>query len=45
MPAREDLMLSDEQKMYIEYRFNFNDRINTEHNQLHGVSEQFIGTV
>jgi len=30
MPAREDLMLSDEQKTYIEYRFNSGNRFSGE---------------
>ena len=30
MPARDNLILSEEQKMYIEYRFNNNHKLNHE---------------
>lgn len=38
MPARDNLMLSDEQKMYIEYRYNNNHKLNHEFQQLSQVS-------
>jgi len=45
MPAREDLMLTDEQKMYVMSRFDFNYRVNMEVQQMDAVAGQFIGTV
>jgi hypothetical protein len=45
MPARDDLMLTDEQKMYVTCRFDINLRIGMEAQQMAAVAGQFIGTV
>jgi len=45
MPARDDLMLSAEQKMYIELRSSFCNRHSAESEQLGAVGQQFIYTI
>ena len=45
MPAKDDLILTDEQKMYIEYRYQNNQKLNDEYQQLEQVAAQFTQTI
>ena len=45
MPAKDDLILSDEQKMYVDYRCGLNQRKNEELLQLEQVSHKFCGSI
>ena len=45
MPARDDLMLTDEQKMYVTQRFDISLRVGMEAQQMGAVAGQFVGTV
>lgn len=42
MPARDDLILSDEQKMYVELRHQNNQRLNQERHQLERIAQQCV---
>ncbi len=45
MPAKDDLILTDEQKMYIEYRYQNNQKLNDEYQQLEHVAVEFTQSI
>lgn len=42
MPQRDDLILSDEQKTYVEYRYGNHQKLNEDQNQMQDVGLQLI---
>lgn len=45
MPARDDLMLSEEQKMYVLSRFHNESKVEDELGQLHAISQQLVNDI